>query len=514
MPSCQALDRPGRWRAIIVIAILALAVAPAIPLFLAAFPHSSAELAVGQTFVPALLRGALVAVTTALFSFLLGLPTGVLLALHEFPLRRLLAISLAIALVLPPFLPALGLSMLAGASVPIRLNALLAGAPGTVWSLAPAGIALVTFLTYGAGRTITRSQVNATRLCDGERAVLRESVHAVWPVSALAATLAGIIALSEAGPGLVFGHHGAATEILTSFSAQYDFGQAARQCLLLTIVVAVVAVPAVLMLAPLLASRLLARDTDPVRPQRTSWRAAEAIAAGLLIILLGLPLLGLLLPLTQEFPASRALSEIGRTLGNTAYYALASAALAVVLGFALALATSRTRRGEVRLIGALLLLFSLPPSFTALGWVFIAANTPANMDFLMRDKPLLALHLGLHSLPIATLFALRAINAASASWIAAATLHGVSVAGYLRRVLLPWSAPALLIAAGLIALLSAADIPSALLLHPPGEGTVALTIFTVMANAPQAYIAALCLAYVLGAAVVTVLGMSLTRKWH
>ena len=46
-----------------------------------------------------------------------------------------------------------------------------------------------------------------------------------------------------------------------------------------------------------------------------------------------------------------------------------------------------------------------------------------------------------------------------------------------------------------------ADITTALLLSPPGRGSLPLAIFTVMANAPEALVGTLCLLYVGGAGV-------------
>jgi hypothetical protein len=52
----------------------------------------------------------------------------------------------------------------------------------------------------------------------------------------------------------------------------------------------------------------------------------------------------------------------------------------------------------------------------------------------------------------------------------------------------------------LVALLATADISTLLLLHPPGERSLPLAIFTVMANAPESLVASLCLVYVGAAA--------------
>ena len=64
----------------------------------------------------------------------------------------------------------------------------------------------------------------------------------------------------------------------------------------------------------------------------------------------------------------------------------------------------------------------------------------------------------------------------------------------------------MLLAALLVALLASADVTTVLLLHPPGEASLPLAIFTVMANAPGQLVAALCLTYV-GLAGVALLGL-------
>ena len=52
-------------------------------------------------------------------------------------------------------------------------------------------------------------------------------------------------------------------------------------------------------------------------------------------------------------------------------------------------------------------------------------------------------------------------------------------------------------------------VGTVLLLHPPGQSSLPLTIFTVMANAPESLVASLCLAYIMVAmvALVTIYGV-------
>lgn len=105
------------------------------------------------------------------------------------------------------------------------------------------------------------------------------------------------------------------------------------------------------------------------------------------------------------------------------------------------------------------------------------------------------LDLGLRLLPLAAVIALRAWGSIPSSWTAAAAIHGVPLRRFIVRVLLPYLAPALILALVLVALLATADVSTILLLHPPGESTLPLSLFTIMANAPEALVGSLCLVY-------------------
>jgi ABC-type Fe3+ transport system permease subunit len=147
-----------------------------------------------------------------------------------------------------------------------------------------------------------------------------------------------------------------------------------------------------------------------------------------------------------------------------------------------------------------LVLFSLPPAVAALGLIQLATAVPAWMDPFLRSRLTVCVTLGLRFFPIAAVLGLRAWGSTSAAWALAAAVHGVSVMTYLRRVMLPFLLPVGAVATLLVALLATADISTVLLLHPPGESSLPLAIFTVMANAPESLLASLCLVYVAAAA--------------
>jgi ABC-type Fe3+ transport system permease subunit len=147
-----------------------------------------------------------------------------------------------------------------------------------------------------------------------------------------------------------------------------------------------------------------------------------------------------------------------------------------------------------------LALFALPPALPALGVIQLAADAPAWTDPMLRSRLTVCLALGLRFFPVAAVLGLRAWGSMPVSWALAAGIHGVPLGPYLRRIVLPFLLPAGGAALVLVALLATADIGTVLLLHPPGAGSLPLAIFTVMANAPEALVASLCLVYLTVAA--------------
>lgn len=231
-----------------------------------------------------------------------------------------------------------------------------------------------------------------------------------------------------------------------------------------------------------------------------------------LFILVGivLPFVGLTLPLANGIDVRRAVSELIRTGGNTLLYAAGAGVAATSIGLLLAFFVGRSARLRAACLGISLTLFSLPSMFSAIGIVQFAADAPAWADIVLRSRITVCLALGFRFFPIATVLALRAWGSTSASWSLAAGLHGVSLQTYVRRVALPLMLPAAGIATLLVALLATADIGTVLLLHPPGQPSLPLALFTVMANAPESFVASLCLVYILASAgLLTVMWMLL-----
>ncbi|MGH7787620.1 MAG: hypothetical protein ACRERC_12175 [Candidatus Binatia bacterium] len=453
------------------------------------------------SFTAGLSQSGAIALWTVGIALLVGLPGGVATALYEYPLRPvLLALALLPALI-PPFLLSIGWSYL----VPQ-----VGGAGACVIVFSSTIAPVVVLASYAAARSLPRSLLDAARLAGGDAALVRSALRHAAPAATLVAGFAGVLTLSDPGPGQVFGVRTAAAELLVSFAAQYDLDLAARQCLVLSAVVLAASVPLVWLAVPRLSAALSARADGDAQPRRTGgwmWASAVPLTA---IVLVGAvaPLAGLARPLVStswttladqqhaELVALWVVGEVARTVVSTAFYAAGAAAVSATLALAWTLAVGRERRLLTLSTAALLPLLALPSATVALGLTRLVVLAPDWTDDLLRGRFAVCLVLGLRFTPLATLLVLRSYGATARSWTQAAALHGVSLPRYLVRVLLPRMRPAILLAALLVALLTSADVTPVLLLHPPGQPSLPLAIFTVMANAPEHLVAALCLAYV------------------
>jgi iron(III) transport system permease protein len=487
------LERPGRWRAVAMAGVFALAVLPSLPLLAEAAGEGE-----GLGSFPAALReSAWLAAGAAILGFGVGLPLGVLTALYTFPSRRALLGLACLPSLVPSLLWAIGWSALTARVAPGALQ----GAPACVLVFATTATPLVLLTAWAATVTLGATQVEAARLAGGEGALVRSAFRQAAVPALLAAGLAGVLALSDPGPGQIFGARTAAAEILVSFSAFFDFGLAARQGIALAALVLVLAIPLAAVAAPRLAAAVLPRGTRPVHPVRNPGMAMLT-AGGLLAFLavgVAAPFAGLVLPALRGDALGRAGSEAARTLGNTLVYALGSGIVAAGLGLLLAVCAGRSSRLRRVALALSFLLLTLPPALPALGLLRWSGQVSAGIAPLFQSRLAVCLVLGLRLLPVAALLALRGWAATSPTWALAAELHGVPLGRYLLRVLVPRLAPAMGTALLLAALLATADVGTVLLVHPPGQGSLPLAIFTIMANAPEALVASLCLLYVLGA---------------
>ncbi|MGD9853784.1 MAG: ABC transporter permease [Hyphomicrobiaceae bacterium] len=477
--------------------ILGLVTIPAWPLVWQAIVSGEATPLAGS-FAIALRNSLEIAALVGMIALVVGLPAGAVLALYKFPGRSLAFPIVMLPLLVPSFLWAIGWSALAIHGGPAA-TAWIAGRTGCVLVFLGSAIPLVVLVSYAATLGLSGTQIEAARLAGGERTVVCYACRYGATVACFAAALASVLTLSDPGPGQILGHRTAASDVLTSFSSQYDFGQAGRQCEILALAVLLVAIPLALLAASRLSSQILVRQVRRIvriSPRRLGRWIGLAIVA-LILVTIAAPLAGLLLPLGKGLDMARAWREVARTGFNSLVYAAGAGLVATGLGFLTAISVGRSDRLRTAVLGCCLALFALPPSMIALGMLYAATSGPSWLDWLTRGRAIVCLGLGLHFFPLATVIALRSWGTLPATWTHAAALHGIPLSKYFFKVVLPHLLPAMSATLLLVGLLATADVGTVLLLHPPGEASLPLAIFTVMANAPESLVASLCVSYLL-----------------
>ncbi|MCP4407975.1 MAG: hypothetical protein GY807_09510 [Gammaproteobacteria bacterium] len=243
-------------------------------------------------FGSALGNSVLVALAVCAVAFLIGLPAGVLAAFYEFPGRKTLLAFSTLPLLVPSVLWAIGWSSLIARFGPAATD-FFSGIRGCIIVFSATTFPLVLLMSYAACIALSGSQVDAARLAGGERSVFRYATRYATTPALLAAGLGGVLTLSDPGPGQILGLRTAASEIMTGFSALYDFSLAAQQCVALTVMVLLFAVPLAYLAGPRIASSMLARQTRGLRRVRQNKMAGLALATLILFVLLGVITLNL-----------------------------------------------------------------------------------------------------------------------------------------------------------------------------------------------------------------------------
>src|SRR5215471_207042 len=144
MISCEVLEKPGWWREISLVTIMVLSLGPMLPLLWVAVTEALSPFTDG--FGLAVWRSSVVATAVTVISLFAGIPAGLLSGLYEFPGRRLLLALLAVPLLVPSFLLAIGLSQVRIA-LGFSSGDPLLGATSVVFAFLAPSVPLVTYMT-------------------------------------------------------------------------------------------------------------------------------------------------------------------------------------------------------------------------------------------------------------------------------------------------------------------------------------------------------------------------------
>jgi len=437
---------------------------------------------------------------TALLATAIGAPLGI--ALARVPLRRKALVRLlAVApILLPPYIVALAWVYLGNSR---NLRAVLGGGDAlSAWTYSlPAAILILSLVFYPLSMLATEV---AMRRIDGrlEEAalVVAPPGRVLWCItlpliapSILAAALViFVLAVSEFGvPGLlrvrVY-----TTEVFTAFAALYDFSRAILLAVpLLLLCVAVAATAAVLLGDRLVTTR---RTTGVSAVTFEVWRRPAETGAVLTIVA------AVVLPtviLVGEGLGARSLAAALRGSSEAIVNSLMLAALGAttVVGVAVWLGYAQARTGRRVGMAAQILfvvLFAVPSTIVGVGLIGVWNRTGPLGAIYGTDAMFLLAYLA-RFVPLAALILAATTRAVPVSQEEAAAVSG---AGWLRTItgiVLPQMRLGIAAAWVIAFVLAFGELGVSILVAPPGETTLPIRIYTIIANTPSSHVAVLAL---------------------
>lgn len=438
---------------------------------------------------------------TALLATLIGAPLGVALARVNLRWNTILRGVLAMPLVLPPYV--VGLSWLslggsAGLVAQIVGRDLLSN-----WTYSmPGAVGVLTLVYYPVPMLATevalrriepRLEEAALLVARPSRVLRRITLPLAAPSITAAALVVFVLAISEFGvPGLlrvrVY-----TTEVFSAFAALYDFGRATVLAVPLLLLSGMVAAAA----SVLGGERLIATRRGASGSPGVMFDAWKPAAAGTAACVAGVSLVLPTVALSVEAAGARSWAVIvegsSAAVFNSVLLATFGATLTVAVGLWLGYARARARPWPgVAADVVFVVLFGVPSTVIGIGLIGLW-NRPGIAGALYGTYAMLLLVSLARFLPVAALGLAATARHIPISHEEAASAAGARWGRTMIGIVLPQMTTGVVAVWVIIFVLAFGELGASILVAPPGEATLPIRIYTLIANAPPAHIAALAL---------------------
>ena len=448
-----------------------------------------------------LMNSSLLGAGTATAATIVGAPLGLLLARVDLPAKSWLRLGLLIPLVLPPYV--LGLAWIyvtgsTGIAAHLIGRDLLSDSTyslaGAVAVLSIGFFPLAMLATEAAARRVDGRLEEAGMLVATPRRVFtRITLPLIAPAVASAALVTFVLAVSEFGvPGLlrvrVF-----TTEVFTAFAAQYDFGRATALSVPLLLLALIAAVALKLTIGDrLLTTQHTMHAGLSFKLGGLRWPALTWIGLVLALSAL-LPLGALALEAHGAGPIVAAVQSSGSAITNSIVLSLCGAFLTVGLGLLLGYgrARARTRFGRFADL-AFIILFAAPSTVIGVGLIGLW-NRPGLLGEVYRSPLIIVIAYMARFVAVAALILTTAVRQVPPSLEEAAEVAGASWPSAFARIVFPQITGATAAALVVSFIFAFGELGATVLVAPPGESTLPVRVYTLIANAPSSQVASLAL---------------------
>jgi iron(III) transport system permease protein len=440
---------------------------------------------------------------TAGFSMMSGVPLGLLFGKTNLPFRRTFAVLLSIPLLIPPYILAVSWFNLLARDGPLArvvppgtvglLSDWLFGLPGCAWVLVSAFMPVVMILTMIYVHAVSPRLEEAGRLSARWPGILRYiTLPMILPGILFGGILVFLLVLGEVGVPMFLRYPVFPVETLTQFSAFYDFGAAAAAATpLLGITLAVLAWERFYLREKTYRLRPMIGGTRILLVSLGRWRIPALLAVGLLTgAFVTLPLLALVTSSLSPFAYFEAWDKAADSLGRSLVFAFLGASLLATFGFFCGYIIHHRALSFWRSVDTLtLLLFTLPGTVIGVGLIALW-NRPLT-GFIYASAAMVILAYLAQYTALTSRIMLAMLGNVPHSLEEAAQMTGAPWFARILHVVVPAALPGV-IAAWLIGFIFCLrDLGASMLVYPPGQDTLPVRIYTLMANGAPSLIAAL-----------------------
>jgi iron(III) transport system permease protein len=224
------------------------------------------------------------------------------------------------------------------------------------------------------------------------------------------------------------------------------------------------------------------------------WRGLAAVAVSIVVaIAVALPVVTLIVETSGTRSLAAAVSGSANAIVNS--LVLASAGATVVVGVAIWIGYTQARASRRYRLAAqvlLVVLFAIPSTIVGVGLIGLW-NRPGPLGALYGTDVMFLLAYLARFVPVAALILAAATSALSVSQEEAAAVSGATWARTMRTIVLPQMRLGIAAAWVVAFVLAFGELGVSVLVAPPGEATLPIRVYTIIANTPSSNVAALAL---------------------
>jgi ABC-type Fe3+ transport system permease subunit len=421
-----------------------------------------------------------------------GVPLGIILGRCSLRRASLPRFLLVLPLVLPSYVLALAWIVLFGARTAAWVYSLPAAIVVLSFSLYP----LVMLAAEASLRSLSSRFEEAGRLVAPPRRVwLKITLPLMLPPLAASALIVFVLAISDFAVPSLLRVRVYTTEVFTAFAALYDFRLATMMALPL------IGVATLASLAALTFARrpIVARADRGPAGMRWSPRiqqVAMVTAAAVGVMLMGLPVGALI---NEAASARAAIADTVSIVAtrNSFLWSAIGASLVVIAGSLLGYWRTRAARPLAHAADGLwVALFAVPATVLGVGIIALWNRPGFAGDVYRSDVIVMIAYLG-RFLPVGALLCAAFLQRVPSGAEEAAAISGAGWMRSLVHVVLPMAKKGLAAVWLMIFILVFGDVALAILLAPPGESTIPVRAYTLIANSPTPDVARLALIQIL-----------------